>query len=137
MRLRARAYGSAVAALALVLAACGDDDTAAEPGPEDTQETPGETEEPGEPSGEPIVIGSTLSLTGAFAPTGVIHQIVGEQFVEQLNANGGLLGRPVEWRLLDDESDTAQITPLYERLINQDQVDLVIGPYATPNIIPA
>jgi branched-chain amino acid transport system substrate-binding protein len=86
---------------------------------------------------EPIVIGSTLPLTGAFAATGVIHQIAGEQFVDQLNANGGLLGRPVEWRLLDDESDQAQVTRLYERLINQDQVDLIIGPYATPNIIAA
>jgi branched-chain amino acid transport system substrate-binding protein len=86
---------------------------------------------------EPIVIGSTLSLTGAFGATGVIHQIVGEMFVDRLNENGGLLGRPVEWRLLDDESDQAQITPLYERLINQEQVDLIIGPYATPNIIAA
>ena len=81
------------------------------------------------------MVGSTLSLTGALAATGVIHQIVGEMFVERLNENGGLLGRPVEWRLLDDESDQAQITPLYERLINQEEVDLIIGPYATPNII--
>jgi len=86
---------------------------------------------------EPIVVGSTLPLTGAFAATGVIHQIAGEQFVDRLNANGGLLGRPVEWRLLDDESDQAQVTQLYERLINQDEVDLIIGPYATPNIIAA
>jgi branched-chain amino acid transport system substrate-binding protein len=86
---------------------------------------------------EPIVIGSTLSLTGAFAATGVIHQIAGEQFVEQLNAEGGLLGRQVEWRLLDDESDQDRVTQLYERLINQDEVDLVIGPYATPNILAA
>jgi branched-chain amino acid transport system substrate-binding protein len=86
---------------------------------------------------EPIVIGSTLALTGAFAPTAAIHQIVGDLFVDRLNENGGLLGRPVEWRLLDDESDQAQITPLYERLINQEQVDLIIGPYATPNIIAA
>jgi branched-chain amino acid transport system substrate-binding protein len=111
------------AALVLATAACADDDT-------DTPDTPGE-------DAEPIVIGSTLALTGAFAPTGVIHQIVGEMFVDRLNANGGLLGRPVEWRLLDDESDQAQITPLYERLINQEQVDLIIGPYATPNIIAA
>jgi branched-chain amino acid transport system substrate-binding protein len=86
---------------------------------------------------EPIVIGSTLPLTGAFSATGVIHQIAGEQFVDQLNADGGLLGRPVEWLLLDDESDQAQVTQLYERLINQEQVDLIIGPYATPNIIAA
>jgi branched-chain amino acid transport system substrate-binding protein len=110
-----------VAALALTTAACGDDPDGNGNGDDN----------------EPIVIGSTLALTGAFAATGVIHQIVGEMFVDQLNANGGLLGRPVQWRLLDDESDQAQITPLYERLINQEEVDLIIGPYATPNIIAA
>jgi branched-chain amino acid transport system substrate-binding protein len=89
------------------------------------------------PSGEPITIGSTLSLTGAFGATGVIHRIVGEQFVARLNANGGLLGRPVEWTVLDDESDQAKVTSLYERLISQDQVDLIMGPYATPNILSA
>jgi branched-chain amino acid transport system substrate-binding protein len=89
------------------------------------------------PSGEPIVVGSTLSLTGAFAATGVIHRIVGEQFVERLNANGGLLGRPVEWTVVDDESDQAKVTQLYERLISQDEVDLIMGPYATPNILSA
>ena len=39
--------------------------------------------------------------------------------------------------MLDDESDQAQVTTLYERLISQDQVDLIIGPYATPNILSA
>ena len=48
------------------------------------------------------------SLTGAFAATGAIHKIAGEQFVERLNANGGLLGRPVEWMVRDDESDQAR-----------------------------
>ena len=89
------------------------------------------------PSGEPIVVGSTLSLTGAFAATGAIHQIVGDQFVERLNAAGGLLGRPVEWTVVDDESDQARVTTLYERLISQDGVDLIMGPYATPNILSA
>jgi branched-chain amino acid transport system substrate-binding protein len=58
-------------------------------------------------------------------------------FVERLNEAGGLLGQPVEWNLLDDESDTANIAPLYEQLISQDQVDLIMGPYATPNILAA
>ena len=89
------------------------------------------------PSGDPIAVGSTLSLTGAFAATGVIHQIAGELFVDRLNASGGLLGRPVEWTVLDDESDQAQVSTLYEQLISQDQVDLIIGPYATPNILSA
>ncbi len=93
--------------------------------------------QPQAPSGDPIVVGSTLSLSGPFAATGAIHQLVGEQFVERLNANGGLLGRPVEWMVLDDESDQAQVSTLYERLISQEQVDLIIGPYATPNILAA
>jgi branched-chain amino acid transport system substrate-binding protein len=88
--------------------------------------------------GEPIVIGSTLPLTGAFAATGIIHKIAGEEFIDRLNANGGLLGRPVQWRLLDDQSNTANIDTLYEQLLSgPDPVDLIIGPYATPNILAA
>jgi branched-chain amino acid transport system substrate-binding protein len=85
----------------------------------------------------PIVVGSTLSLSGAFAATGAIHKIAGEQFVARLNANGGLLGRQVRWVLRDDESDQAKVSTLYEQLISQDKVDLIIGPYATPNILSA
>ncbi|GAA1010414.1 branched-chain amino acid ABC transporter substrate-binding protein [Acrocarpospora pleiomorpha] len=86
---------------------------------------------------EPIVVGSTLSLTGAFAATGQIHKIAGETFVDRLNAAGGLLGRKVEWKVVDDQSDQAKVSQLYERLISQDKVDLIIGPYATPNILSA
>lgn len=88
-------------------------------------------------SGEPIVVGSTLSLSGAFAATGAIHKIVGEQFVDRLNAKSGLLGRQVRWVVRDDESDQAKVSTLYEQLISQDKVDLIIGPYATPNILSA
>jgi branched-chain amino acid transport system substrate-binding protein len=91
---------------------------------------------PAAPSGDPIVVGSSLSQTGAFAATAGLHQIAGEMFVERLNANGGLLGRPVEWRILDDASDQAQVAGLYEQLISEG-VDLLMGPYATPLILSA
>jgi branched-chain amino acid transport system substrate-binding protein len=125
--------------LILTMAACGTTESspsggASEPAAESEPAASGSV---GAPSGEPIVVGSTLSLTGPLGATGVIHQIAGEQFVEQLNESGGLLGRPVEWTVLDDESDQANVTALYERLISEDQVDLIIGPYATPNIISA
>ncbi|HET8586659.1 MAG TPA: amino acid ABC transporter substrate-binding protein [Candidatus Limnocylindria bacterium] len=83
------------------------------------------------------MVGSTLSLTGAFAATGIVHKIAGEEFVDRLNAAGGLLGRPVKWTVLDDQSDQAKVGQLYEQLISQDKVDLIIGPYATPNILSA
>lgn len=111
-----------------------------EGGESSSSEAPAESSEssaPAAPSGDPIVVGSTLSLTGAFGATGIIHKLAGEEFVDRLNANGGLLGRPVEWKVLDDESDASKVGQLYERLITQDQVDLIMGPYATPNILAA
>jgi branched-chain amino acid transport system substrate-binding protein len=88
-------------------------------------------------STKPIVVGSTLSLSGAFAATGQIHKIAGDEFLDRLNKAGGLLGRKVQWVVRDDESDQAKVATLYEQLISQDKVDLIMGPYATPNILSA
>lgn len=89
------------------------------------------------PSGPPIRIGSTLSLTGPLSGTAIIHKLVGDIYVEQLNKKDGLLGRPVEWIVKDDQSKPDLARTLYEQLITVDKVDLVIGPYATPNIVSA
>ena len=56
------------------------------------------------PAGAPIRIGGTLALTGPLGPTALLHKIAGEIYVEELNRGNGLLGRPVEWILLDDQS---------------------------------
>lgn len=85
----------------------------------------------------PIRIGSTLALTGPLAQTGIIHKIVGELFIADLNRKGGLLGRKVEWVLLDDQSKPDVTRTLYERLVTVDKVDLLIGPYATGGILSA
>ena len=89
------------------------------------------------PSGQPIRIGGTLALTGPLAATSLVHKIAGEIFVEQLNKKNGLLGRPVEWVLFDDQSKPDLARTLYEKLITVDKVDLVIGPYATGAIMSA
>jgi branched-chain amino acid transport system substrate-binding protein len=89
------------------------------------------------PSGPPIRIGSTLALTGPLAATGQVHKIVGEIFVDQLNAKNGLLGRPVEWIVRDDQSKPELARTLYEQLITVDKVDLLMGPYATGAILSA
>jgi branched-chain amino acid transport system substrate-binding protein len=89
------------------------------------------------PSGPPIRIGGTLALTGPLAPTALLHKIAGEIYVDELNKGNGLLGRPVEWVLLDDQSKPDLTRSLYEKLITVDKVDLIIGPYATGGILSA
>jgi branched-chain amino acid transport system substrate-binding protein len=88
-------------------------------------------------AGEPIRVGGTLALGGPLAPIAFIHRMAGEVFIERQNARGGWLGRPIEWTLLDDQSKPEQARALYERLIVADKVDLLMGPYATGNILPA
>ena len=87
-----------------------------------------ECKEGGRPSGKPIVVGASLSLTGALAPTAMVHQTVGEIVADWVSKCGGIDGRPIEWRVLDDQSTPAQVTSNYTRLIG-DKVDLVMGPY--------
>jgi branched-chain amino acid transport system substrate-binding protein len=89
------------------------------------------------PSATPVKIGQTLSLTGPFAQTGIVHKIVSEYYVERLNKNGGLLGRPVEYTLLDDQSKPDVARTLYERLVTSDKVDFILGPYSTAPILAA
>jgi branched-chain amino acid transport system substrate-binding protein len=88
-------------------------------------------------TGKPLRIGSTLSLTGPLAQTALLHKIAGEVFIDSLNEGGGLLGRPVEWVLLDDQSKPEITRSLYEKLITVDKVDLIIGPYGTNSILAA
>jgi ABC-type branched-subunit amino acid transport system substrate-binding protein len=85
----------------------------------------------------PIRIGSTLALTGPLSATALTHKLVGEIYVEQLNARGGLLGRKVEWIVKDDQSKPELARTLYEQLITSDKVDLLMGPYATGAILSA
>lgn len=90
-----------------------------------------------QPSGAPLRVGGTLPLTGPLAGVGMIHKIAGEVFVEAINKKGGLLGRKLEWVLLDDQSQAANTRTLYERLITAEKVDLLMGPYGTSSIIAA
>src|SRR6478752_2010778 len=85
----------------------------------------------------PIRIGSTLALTGPLAATALVHKVVGEIYVDQLNQRGGLLGRKVEWIVKDDQSKPDLARTLYEQLVTSDKVDLLMGPYATGAILSA
>ena len=80
----------------------------------------------------PIRIGASLSLTGTYAAIGqTLHR--GYQLcVKHMNERGGLLGRKIELIQYDNGSDPATAVRLYEKLITQDKVDLVLGPYSSP-----
>lgn len=90
-----------------------------------------------QPSGTPIRIGGTLALTGPLSSVGMVHKLTGEIYIDELNKRGGLLGRPVEWVLKDDQSKPDLTRTLYEQLVNSDKVDLLIGPYGTSAILSA
>ena len=90
-----------------------------------------------QPKGNPVRVGATLALTGPLAATTLVHKVVAEIMVEQLNKRNGILGRPVEWILLDDQSKPDVARSLYERLITVDKVDLILGPYGTGAILAA
>jgi branched-chain amino acid transport system substrate-binding protein len=80
----------------------------------------------------PIRIGASLSQTGLYATPGQ-NQLRGYQLcVKHMNEKGGVLGRKLELVVYDDGSDPAAAARLYEKLITQDKVDLVLGPYTTP-----
>lgn len=78
-----------------------------------------------------IVVGASVALTGKYARTGQ-EQLQGFQmWVDEVNARGGLLGRQVRLIHYDDESKPETGAKLYEKLITDDKVDLLIGPYSS------
>ena len=88
-------------------------------------------------SGNPIKIGASLALTGAGAsPSKVIHTAL-EIWRDDVNAKGGLLGRPVELVIYDDQSTPSNVPGIYTKLITVDKVDLLLGPYGTNFVAPA
>jgi branched-chain amino acid transport system substrate-binding protein len=79
----------------------------------------------------PIRIGASLSLTGTYAALGQNQQRGYQLCAKHVNDKGGVLGRKIEFVLYDDQSQPATGVRLYEKLITQDKVDLVMGPYSS------
>jgi branched-chain amino acid transport system substrate-binding protein len=86
---------------------------------------------------KPIRIGFSMSLTGGVAVNGKQLLLALEIWRDDVNAKGGLLGRPVEFVYYDDQSSPATVPGIYSKLIDVDKVDLTIGPYATNMVAPA
>src|SRR6202790_655806 len=88
-------------------------------------------------SGEPVKIGYSMAMTGGLAGNGKSALLAQKIWEEDINAKGGLLGRPVKLVYYDDKSSPAEVPAIYTKLLDIDKVDLVIGPYATAQIAPA
>jgi len=79
----------------------------------------------------PIRIGASMSITGSYAKPGTYQKQGYDVCIDELNAKGGLLGRKVELVIYDDQSLPATAVRLYEKLITEDKVDAVMGPYSS------
>src|SRR5262244_2752712 len=88
-------------------------------------------------SGEPIKIGYGISQTGGLAPNGKSALLAQQIWEEDINAKGGLLGRPVKLVYYDDQTNPATVPALYQKLLDIDKVDIVIGGYGTNLLAPA
>ena len=86
---------------------------------------------------DPIKIGLSVSLTGGVAANGKQVLLAMQIWKDDINAKGGLLGRPVELVYYDDQSSPAAVPAIYTKLLDVDKVDLTVGPYATNMVVPA
>jgi branched-chain amino acid transport system substrate-binding protein len=83
------------------------------------------------------VIGASISLTGDFADPGKAVKNGYDLWASQVNAKGGILGRQVQFKIVDDASSPTQVVTNYQNLINSDKVDLVFGPFSSLLTVPA
>lgn len=113
------ALASLLLAVILTLAACGSSSTT------------------GQTNTAPIKIGVSVSTSGDFSQDGEALQQGYELWADQVNQNGGLLGRQVHLDIVDDNSTPDQVTTNYTKLITVDKVDLVVGPFSSLLTKPA
>jgi branched-chain amino acid transport system substrate-binding protein len=88
-------------------------------------------------TGEPVKIGYSMALTGGLAPNGKSALLAQKIWEEDVNARGGMLGRPVKLVYYDDQTNPATVPGIYTKLLDIDKVDLIIGGYGTNLLAPA
>jgi branched-chain amino acid transport system substrate-binding protein len=88
-------------------------------------------------SEQPIRIGYCLSLTGPLASNGKTARLAHQIWEQDVNRKGGLLGRKVEMICIDDQTNPKLVPEIYQRLLDDEKVDLVIGGYGDNSVSPA
>jgi branched-chain amino acid transport system substrate-binding protein len=86
---------------------------------------------------KPIVVGISLPLSGSFSADGIASEHGYQLWASDVNANGGLLGRPVQLKIVNDNSDPAKTARDYTQLITQDHVNFTMAPFSSLLTIPA
>ncbi len=87
--------------------------------------------------GKPLTIGFGMALTGGLAPNGKAALLAMQIAAEDINARGGILGRPVKLVYYDDQSNPSVVPGLYTKLMDVDKVDVLVSGYATNMVAPA
>ena len=88
-------------------------------------------------SAKPLVIGVSVSLDGDFSGDGKALEQGYDLWMDDVNAKGGLLGRKVQFKFVNDASTTQQVVTNYQDLITRDKVDLTFGPFSSLLTIPS
>ena len=86
---------------------------------------------------DPIKIGTGMALTGGLAANGKAAILAMKIWEEEINAKGGLLGRPVQLIYYDDQSNPSTVPGIFTKLLDVDKVDLICGDYGTNLLAPA
>ena len=121
-RTRFLTISAVTAATAMVVAACS---------------SSGSSNSSGNGNAKPVVIGASLSLTGDFSADGQAFKRGYELWASEVNKTGGLLGRKVQLVFQNDASDPTTVATNYTKLIAQQKVNLVFGPFSTLLTVPA
>jgi len=86
---------------------------------------------------EPIKIGFGMALTGPLAANGKMSLLAQKIWEDDVNAKGGLLGRPVKLIYYDDQSNPSTVPGIYTKLMDVDKVDFVVSGYASTQVAAA
>jgi len=86
---------------------------------------------------QPIKIGFGMAETGPLGPNGKSAMLAMDIWVEETNAKGGLLGRPVQLIHYDDQSNPSTVPGIYSKLLDVDKVDVIVDGYGTNMLAPA
>ena len=119
------ALAAAASAAAMILAACSSSGSGTS------------SSSSGSATKSPILIGTSLSLTGDFSVDGQAFERGYNLWVKEVNKSGGLLGHKVTLKIVNDNSDPGTVTTNYTQLISADHAAFVFGPFSTLLTAPA